>query len=74
MTSELTNGFPQEIRARGFSILQMSYATGFIVGPFIGCMLKSYTLLKPYLMLLGSCLYSCLIGSSEKVPGDIPTR
>ncbi|KAJ8660655.1 hypothetical protein O0I10_003703 [Lichtheimia ornata] len=36
MTSELTNGYSQEMRAKGFAILQMSFATSLIIGPFIG--------------------------------------
>ncbi|CDH57568.1 mfs general substrate transporter [Lichtheimia corymbifera JMRC:FSU:9682] len=36
MTSELTNGYSQGMRARGFAVLQTSFATGFIIGPFIG--------------------------------------
>ncbi|KAI7883986.1 MFS general substrate transporter [Lichtheimia hyalospora FSU 10163] len=36
MVSEMTHGSSQEARARGFSILQMAYAVGFMIGPFIG--------------------------------------
>lgn len=51
MTSELTNGYSQGMRARGFAVLQTSFATGFIIGPFIGCMLRRSKWLKPHLML-----------------------